>query len=227
MHILLVEDDKRVSEFTLKGLKEQGWFAASAESAEEAKIMIAEHEWDIILMDIMLPGMDGIDLTSMMRYKKNHTPVLALSALSEPEDKVRALDAGADDYLSKPFNFEELIARIRALTRRFKQTYNDQTNEITCGDLIMDTDKYKVKRGENHIELSPKEFALLRYLLENQNKVVTRTQILHAVWGIDFENYTNTVDVYISYLRSKVDEPYHIKLIKTIKGRGYMISENE
>lgn len=227
MNILLVEDDKRVREFAVKGLKEQGWFVTAAPSAEHALDLLKDNEWDIILLDIMLPGMDGVNFTQMLRHKKNYTPVLSISALNQPEDKVRALEAGADDYLSKPFNFDELCARIKALTRRFKQNYNEEQNQMHCADLVMDTERYQVSRDGKNVSLSPKEFKLLRFLMENKNKVVTRTQILSAVWNIDYDNYTNAVDVYISYLRNKIDGQNAAKLIKTVKGRGYTISDQD
>ncbi len=227
MNILLVEDDKRVREFVVKGLKEQGWFVTAAPSAEQALNLLKDNEWDIILLDIMLPGMDGVNFTQMLRHKKNYTPVLSISALNQSEDKVRALEAGADDYLSKPFSFDELCARIKALTRRFKQNYNEEHNQIYCADLVMDTERYRVSRGNKEVSLSPKEFKLLRFLMENKNKVVTRTQILSAVWNIDYDNYTNAVDVYISYLRNKIDDQNAHKLIKTVKGRGYTISDQD
>ena len=224
MRILLVEDDKRISDFTVKGLREKGWFVTLAQTGEEARRLIENDQWDVILMDIMLPGIDGVQLTQLIRHKNNDTPVLVVSALSEAEDKVRALNFGADDYLSKPFDFNELTARINALTRRFKKDYSEQSAEQEYQGLRVDRTRHKVFRDDRPVELSPKEFKLLLFLMENKEKVVTRTQILNAVWGIDYENYTNVVDVYISYLRNKIDEGRNEKLIRTVKGRGYMLS---
>ncbi|MNE68968.1 Transcriptional activator protein CzcR [compost metagenome] len=175
-------------------------------------------------MDIMLPGIDGIQLTKLIRFKKNHTPILVLSALDDADDKVAALDSGADDYLVKPFHFKELISRINALTRRTKFNYKEKEQVYICHNLKVNLDEHSVFQNENPIDLSPREYKLLLFLLENKNKVVSRTQILNAVWGINYDNNTNVVDVYISYLRNKIDENEH-KFIHTIKGTGYMLKE--
>lgn len=159
--------------------------------------------------------------------KKINTPILVISALGEPDDKVKALDYGADDYLSKPFHFKELVARINALTRRARQTYHSSSELLQCGDLKMDIEKHKVTRNGKDIKLTIQEFKLLKLLMENPDKVLTRTQILNAVWGINYDSNTNVVDVYISYLRNKIDMPDNPKLIETVKGRGYLIRLNE
>jgi len=178
----------------------------------------------MILMDVMLPGIDGIQLTEMIRFKKNYTPIIALSALNSSEDKIKMLDIGADDYLSKPFHFDELLSRMKAITRRNNFSYKNDTPTIHCGNLVMNTELYSVNQNQKKLDFSPTEFKLLKYLFENKNKVLTRTQILHNVWGIDFDSATNVVDVYISYIRNKIDES-EIKLIHTIKGIGYMLTE--
>ncbi|MEC4116275.1 response regulator transcription factor [Myroides phaeus] len=224
MNILLVEDDTRISDFIVKGLEENGMRVELAQTGEQARELILNGEWDLILMDIMLPGIDGIQLTKMIRFKKNYTPILMLSALSETSDKISALDGGADDYLTKPFHFSELISRINALTRRTKFNYEKREHVYVCRDLKLDPEKHLVVQGDKQIDLSPREYKLLLFLLENKDKVVSRMQILERVWGIQFDTNTNVVDVYISYLRNKLDESQG-KIIHTIKGTGYMLQE--
>ncbi|MFC4479925.1 response regulator transcription factor [Flavobacterium chungangensis] len=223
MNVLLIEDDKRISEFIVKGLEENNFTVHLAETGEIARDLIQQDIWDIILMDIMLPGIDGIQLVKLMRFKKNHTPVLMLSALSDTDDKVTALDSGADDYLVKPFHFKELISRVNALTRRTKFNYDKEETLYTLGSLTINPAEHKVTENDKLIDLSPREYKLLLYLLENRNKVIPRTQILNAVWGINYDNNTNVVDVYISYLRNKIEQNH--KFIHTIKGTGYMLKE--
>ncbi|MDM1408480.1 response regulator transcription factor [Myroides sp. DF42-4-2] len=224
MNILLVEDDKRISEFIVKGLEEKGMHVQLASSGEEARKYMLNGDWDLILMDIMLPDIDGIQLTKMIRFKKDYTPILMLSALSDTTDKIDALDGGADDYLTKPFHFSELLSRINALTRRTKFNYENKTKYYLCGDLQLDPEKHVVTQAGKIIDLSPKEYKLLLYLLENKGRVISRTQILEQVWGIQYDTNTNVVDVYISYIRNKIDETKG-KLIHTIKGTGYMLQE--
>jgi DNA-binding response OmpR family regulator len=225
MNILLIEDNRRISEFIVKGLEESGFSIVLAENGIIGRELISEKQWDVILLDIMLPDIDGIELLQYIRYRKIHTPVLVLSALGEPDDKVKALDYGADDYLAKPFHFKELISRINALTRRVKLSYDIPSNTLECNDLKLFTDQHKVERDGKEIKLTFQEFKLLQYLMEHKNKVLSRTQILDAVWGVNYDTGTNVVDVYISYLRNKIDNEYDDKLIETIKGRGYMIKE--
>lgn len=223
MNVLLIEDDKRISEFIVKGLEENNFTVHLSETGEIARDLIQQDIWDIILMDIMLPGIDGIQLVKLMRFKKNHTPVLMLSALSDTDDKVNALDSGADDYLVKPFHFKELISRVNALTRRTKFNYDKVETLYKLGTLTINPEEHKVTENDKLIDLSPREYKLLLYLLENRNKVIPRTQILNAVWGINYDNNTNVVDVYISYLRNKIEQNH--KFIHTIKGTGYMLKE--
>lgn len=224
MNILLVEDDKRISEFIVKGLEEKGMHVQLASSGDEARKLVLNGDWDLILMDIMLPDIDGIQLTKMIRFKKDYTPILMLSALSDTTDKIDALDGGADDYLTKPFHFSELLSRINALTRRTKFNYENKNKYYNCGDLQLDPEKHVVTQAGKIIDLSPKEYKLLLYLLENKGRVISRTQILEQVWGIQYDTNTNVVDVYISYIRNKIDETQG-KLIHTIKGTGYMLQE--
>ncbi|MDR0262656.1 MAG: response regulator transcription factor [Sphingobacterium sp.] len=224
MQILLVEDDRRISSFVVKGLEEMGHQVILVESAEAAREWINADSLDIIVLDIMLPGIDGIQFTKMIRYRKNHIPILILSALGEIEDKVEALESGADDYLVKPFSFKELVSRIKALVRRdnYKNVAKDSSVEIR--DLKVDLERYEVHKNGKNVDLSPKEFKLFKYLIENRNKTLSRTAILQAVWGIDFDNNTNVVDVYVSYLRGKVDDGSETSIIKTVKGVGYMLT---
>lgn len=219
----MIEDNRRISDFMVKGLEESGFSVVLSENGEDARGLISQREWDLILLDIMLPDIDGIELLQYTRYKKINTPILVVSALGEIEDKVKALDYGADDYLPKPFHFKELVARINALTRRFKFNNEVQENALVCDDLKLYTDRHIVERDGKDIKLTLQEFKLLQLLMENKNKVLSRSQILDTVWGINYDSNTNVVDVYISYLRNKVDAESLNKLIQTVKGRGYLI----
>jgi len=222
MQIILIEDDRRISDFILKGLEENGHFVTLCKTAEDFLNLYISTSYDVIICDIMLPGMNGVQLVQAIRFKKNYTPILMLTALNAVQDKISALDFGADDYMTKPFHFDELLSRINALVRR--QNYSlkeEKQNLIRIGDIIIDLDKYSVKISGEDILLSPREFKLLNYLIENANKAVSRYQILNAVWGITFDNHTNVVDVYISYLRNKIEK--NQKYIFTIKGVGYML----
>lgn len=224
MQILVVEDDKRISEFLVKGLQENGYSITLCTNGEDVLEHYLNVEWDLMIIDIMLPKMDGFHLVQTLRFKKNFTPILMLSALSSVQDKISALDFGADDYLTKPFHFDELLSRIKALTRR--QRFKDETEStefLEFGSLKINTEQYKVFLDNTEIELSPREFKLLRYLTENSEKTVSRVQILNAVWGIHYDSHTNVVDVYIYYLRNKI-ETDSIKFIKTVKGVGYLFS---
>lgn len=222
MQILVVEDDKRISDFLIKGLEENGYLVVLCKSAEEVLDSYLGISWDLIILDVMLPQMDGIQLAQTLRYKKIFAPILMLSALNSVQDKVSALDYGADDYITKPFHFDELLSRIRALTRRTQyQQQEVPVNVLTYGNLSVDMNQYLVSREGETIDLSPRELKLLLYLIENKDRTVTRIQILNAVWGITFDNQTNVVDVYISYLRSKIEQEQE-KYIYTVKGIGYM-----
>ncbi len=223
MELLLIEDSRRISDFVVKGLEESGYTVALAENGTDARSLINRKEWGLILLDIMLPDIDGIELLQYTRYKKIHTPILVLSALGELDDKIKALDLGADDYLVKPFHFKELLARINALTRRAKMSFNDPDEVLYCGDLELNIDMHIVLRNKKEIKLTIQEFKLLKLLMESKNRVLTRTQILDTVWGINYEAGAKVVDVYISYLRNKVEVEGRAKLIETVKGRGYVI----
>lgn len=225
MDILLVEDDSRISDFIAKGLEESGHAVTLATTAEHAREWIADRPWDLILLDIMLPGIDGVQLTKLIRRRRNQTPILVLSALDGLDDKVAALDSGADDYLVKPFHFKELLSRITALVRRAKLAHYDSSEPYRSGPLQVNTDEHAVFVAGVRVDLSPKEYKLLLYLLDHRGRVLSRMQLLNAVWGIDFDSNTNVVDVYISYLRSKIEKG--TKFIHTVKGAGYLWKEPE
>jgi len=225
MKVLLIEDDKRIYDFIVKGLNENGFYVSLATNGSDARSQILHYDWDIILLDIMLPDIDGIQLTTLIRHKKIFTPILILSALSETEDKIKAIDCGADDYMTKPFHFQELISRINALVRRDRQYNNHKNKEYTCNDLVLNLENQTAIRGDKIAELTNKEYLLLKYLLEHKNKVVSRTQLLQAIWGLHQNSYTNIVDVYVSYIRNKINDTEENRLIYTIKGRGYIIKE--
>ncbi|MDN3595538.1 response regulator transcription factor [Zunongwangia endophytica] len=227
MKILLVEDNKRLGESLSKGLKEEGFIVFHEQDGFKARDLIFEQEWDLFILDIMLPGLTGIELCELIRFKKIITPIIMLSALGEPDDKVKALDKGADDYLVKPFHFKELISRINALNRRTNNYQQSIEEDLFCGNLKLNYKAHKVERNGKTIDLSQKEFLLLKTLLEHKNEVVNRQTILQNVWKTQQDTYTNVIDVYISYLRSKIDSKSEDKLIHTIKGRGYMISDNQ
>ena len=223
MRLLVIEDNKRISDFIVKGLTELGFSVSLAENGIDARELLVQHSWDIILLDIMLPDVSGLDLLQFARFKKVTTPILVVSALGESDDKVVALDYGADDYLAKPFEFKELVARINALTRRANQSYFLTDSILTCQDLTLNVDEHRVERAGEEIKLTLQEFKLLKLLLENKDRVLGRTEILNTVWGIDYNANTNVVDVYISYLRNKIEKKELPKLIHTVKGRGYLI----
>lgn len=224
MDLLLIEDNRRISEFMVKGLEESGFFVTLAENGTDARTQISQYQWDIIILDIMLPDIDGMQILQYSRFKGITTPILVVSALDDPEDKVKALDYGADDYLSKPFDFRELVARVRALNRRAKIEKELKSKEpLICQDLILDVDQHRVERNGKNIELTLQEFKLLHLLMQNVDKVMSRAEILNSVWGHDYLSNTNIVDVYISYLRNKIETKELPKLIETVKGRGYII----
>ncbi|MRR35413.1 response regulator transcription factor [bacterium] len=220
MRILVIEDEKKVAEFIRNGLEEEGYAVDTASDGEQGYFLASTNEYDTILLDILLPKTDGITLCTMLRREECRTPILMLTAKDAVKDKVRGLDAGADDYLTKPFAFEELLARIRALLRK---KYVHQNTMLQVGDLVLDTVNHTVTRAGNMISLSVKEYALLEFLMRNAGSVVTRTMIAEHVWDINFETFTNVIDVYISYLRNKVDKGFDKAMIRTVRGRGYTL----
>ena len=216
----MIEDEKKVADFISNGLAEEGYAVDVAHDGDQGFFLATTNEYDAILLDIMLPKMDGITLCTKLRSEDNHTPILMLTAKDAIKDKVRGLDAGADDYLTKPFAFEELLARIRSLLR--KKSLQQRTR-FQVDNLVLDTITHTVSRGESEIQLSVKEYSLLEYLMRNTGSVVTRTMIAEHVWDINFDTFTNVIDVYISYLRNKIDRGHDIKLIHTVRGRGYVL----
>jgi len=223
MYVLLVEDERRLSQLVRRVLVEEGHTVDAAFDGEEGLAMGLEGTHDVIVLDIMLPEKDGIEVCKSLRRKKIDTPVLLLTALDGVDDRVRGLDAGADDYLPKPFAFQELLARLRALSRRRVQT--SDALEMTVDDLSLDVRRRRAQRAGTPIELSPKEFSLLEFLMRNQGRVVTRTQILDHLWGYDFATDSNLVDVYVAYLRRKIDKGHDHKLIRTVRGVGYALGD--
>jgi len=220
MRILVIEDEKKVADFISHGLSEEGYAVDTAHDGDQGFFLATTNEYDAVLLDVMLPKMDGITLCTRLRSEENHTPILMLTAKDAVKDKVKGLDAGADDYLTKPFAFEELLARIRSLLRK---KYLHQKTRYQVEDLVLDTITHTVTRADRDIPLSVKEYALLEYLMRNAGSVVTRTMIAEHVWDINFDTFTNVIDVYISYLRNKIDRDHEIKLIHTIRGRGYVL----
>ncbi len=222
MRILIVEDEKKVASFIKKGLEEEYFAADIALDGKEGMKMATSEEYDAIIMDIMLPFIDGISLLKEIRKREIVTPVLMLTVKDSLKDKVEGLDAGADDYLTKPFAFEELIARVRALLRRNENT---KTSKLKVGDLLLDLQTHKVIRENQEIILTPKEYAILEYLMRNSNKVVSRTKLIEHVYDYHFDPETNIIDVYINKVRSKVDTNFKTPLIHTIRGIGYIIKD--
>jgi DNA-binding response OmpR family regulator len=223
MYVLVVEDERRLAQLVRRVLEEEGHTVDVAHDGEEGLQMALEGTHDVIVLDIMLPLVDGLAVCKSLRQNRMDTPVLLLTALDGVDDRVRGLDAGADDYLPKPFAFQELMARLRALSRRRVQPRDPQ--ELTVDDLTLDLRRRRAQRDGRQIELSPKEFSLLEFLMRNQGRVVTRTQILDHLWGYDFATDSNLVDVYVAYLRRKVDKDNSAKLIRTVRGVGYALGE--
>ncbi|MDE1920229.1 MAG: response regulator transcription factor [Candidatus Omnitrophica bacterium] len=220
MRILVVEDEKHIAGFIKQGLQEAGYAVDVAYDGEEGYFLAGTEKYDLIVLDIMLPKMDGISVCKNLRKDKIMTPILMLTAKDFVEDKVEGLDAGAEDYLTKPFAFKEFLARIRALLRR-KETL--VSTKFQVADLILDLPGHKVTRAGKEIPLTAKEFQLLEYLMRYAGQVVTRTDISECVWDTHFSTTTNTIDVHIHELRRKIDEGHKTALIGTVRGRGYMI----
>jgi heavy metal response regulator len=223
MRILVVEDEKKVAGFIKKGLEEESYAIDVAYDGVEGEYMASTNDYDVIILDIMLPKKNGIDVVRDLRIKGIKTQVLLLTARDTVEDKVRGLDSGADDYLSKPFAFEELVARVRALMRR--KDYS--LAELKFADLVLDQATRKAKRGDTVIDLTAKEYGLLEYFLRNPNKVLTRTMIAEHVWDYTFDSDTNVIDVYVNHLRNKIDKDTFKKLIHTVRGIGYILKDGE
>jgi heavy metal response regulator len=221
MRLLVVEDDKKIASFVSRGLKEAGYVVDIAERGDDAFQFALNNHYDVAIVDLMLPGLDGLSLIERLRAQKVKMPVIILSAKRSVDDRVKGLQVGGDDYLTKPFAFSELLARIQALVRRSSAMSEPTT--LTHGDLTLDLLSREVTRGGRKIELQAREFALLEYLLRNAGRVVSKTMILEHVWDYNFDPKTNVIDVLVSRLRSKVDRDFDRKLIHTMRGFGYVL----
>jgi DNA-binding response OmpR family regulator len=225
MRVLLVEDDERIVNFVQRGLKAEGYAVEVARSGLEAVALGAEGKFQVIILDLGLPDLNGRQVCERLRNGGVHTPILMLTARDTVQDKVTGLRSGADDYMTKPFAFEELLARIEVLMRRRGAggETKPETKELQVADLILNGETHEVRRGDTPIELTPKEFSLLECLMRTPGKVLSRTRILEQVWGYSSDPLTNVVDVYIRQLRRKVDDDYELKLLKTVRGFGYKL----
>lgn len=226
MRILVVEDQIKMANFLKKGLHEVGYAVDVAESGSDAESFVAQGEYDLVVMDVMLPGQNGIDTARHLRRDGFQGPILMLTALSTTKDKITGLDAGADDYLTKPYAFDELLARVRALLRRKSSAATASENSLLqYSDLELDLLHRKVRRSGQEVSLTTKEFALLEYLLRNAERPLGRVSIAEHVWDIHFDSESNVIDVYINMLRKKIDAPFTKKLIHTVVGVGYVLKE--
>ncbi len=220
MRLLIVEDEKKVAGFIKKGLEEETYAVDVAYDGEEGFHLAELNQYDMIILDLMLPKMDGLEVLTRLRDKKVNTPILLLTAKDAVEDKVTGLNKGADDYLTKPFAFSELLARVRSLLRRGQA---ETKTELKVSDLSLDLVSHKVKRNGGEIELTGKEYSLLEYFMRNEGKVLTRTMIAEHVWDYNFDTFTNVIDVYVNHLRKKIDKKYPVKLLHTLRGIGYVM----
>jgi two-component system, OmpR family, response regulator len=224
-HILMVEDDERISSFIKRGLEAEGYLVDVVQDGHEG-MRKGMAPYDLIILDLLLPDQSGHEVCQALRREGVHTPILILTAKDALQDKLSGFDHGADDYLTKPFAFEELLARIKALLRR-KPAYEETPTVVQLSDLTLNQSSREVRRGSNVIPLTRKEFDLLEFLMSNPNKALSRTSILEHVWGYHYDTLTNTVDVYIGYLRKKIDSGSKTKLIQTVRDFGYKISDNQ
>ena len=221
MRILVVEDDKKIASFVIKGLREAGFAVDQAGDGQDGLALALSEPYDAAVMDVMLPKVDGLSVIQAMRQQKIFTPVIILSAKRSVDDRIKGLQSGGDDYLIKPFSFAELLARVYALLRRSGQ--GTEPTRLVLGELSMDLLGREVVRSGKKIELQPREFALLEYLMRNSGRVLSKTMIMEHVWGYDFDPQTNVVDVLVSRLRAKVDRDFENKLIQTQRGIGYVV----
>ena len=224
MRILVIEDEAKVASFIRRGLEAEGYSVDVAPDGEAGLTQAFDHEYDLVILDVMLPKRDGLSVLQEMRRHKLHVPILMLTARDTVADKVIGLDRGADDYLTKPFAFEELLARIRVLLRRGSSL---SLSTLSVADLELDLVSREVTRAGTRIELTAKEFALLEFFLRHPGRVLSRALIAQHVWGVDFDTFTNVIDVYVNYLRKKIDVGFPTKLIHTVRGVGYAIKEPE
>ncbi len=223
MKILLIEDEQKVSSFIKKGLEEEYYSIEIAKNGEEGLKLALTEEYDLMIVDIMLPLRDGFSVVKEVRKNKIVTPILFLTAKDKVEDKVYGLDSGADDYLTKPFAFEELLARVRALLRRKEM---EKSVQLRAGDLILDTQTHRVNRDGKEIILTPREYSLLEYLLRNKNRIISRTRLTEHIYDYQFDTNTNVIDVYINKLRNKIDKDFGKQLLYTMRGIGYTIKDD-
>ncbi len=224
MRILLAEDDRRISNFVIKGLRENAYAVDAAADGEDALYQAAVNLYDVIILDVMMPNKDGFEVCRTLRKSGNNTPILMLTARDSVEDRISGLDFGADDYLTKPFEFGELLARLRALLRRSKEI---RPPKIVVKDLEIDTTAQTVRRGGREISLTTKEFSLLEYLAREKGKVVGRAEIAEHVWDGNFDVFSNLIEVYVNRLRTKMDEGFDAQLIHTKRGAGYILKDAE
>jgi two-component system OmpR family response regulator len=222
MRVLVVEDEAKMAELLARGLREEGWSIDVAERGEDALWMVAATSYDAVVLDVTLPGIDGLETCRRMRERELWTPVLILTARDAVEDRVAGLDTGADDYLVKPFSFSELLARLRALMRRVPQ---ERPVELTAGSLRLDPAAHRAWRGETELGLTAKEFVLLEAFMRRPGVALSRVQLLDAAWDTTFEGHSNVVDVYVRYLREKIDRPFGRRSLETIRGVGYRLVE--
>ena len=220
MRILIVEDEPKVASFIRRALEEESYAVDVCTDGIQGRDLGSEVNYDLIILDLMLPGMPGLEVLKALRNAKVKTPILILTARSEVDQRVKGLDAGADDYLTKPFAIEELLARSRALLRR---AGGETTGILQVENLVLNPITHEVTRGGQRIDLTSKEYALLEYMMRNRGRVLTRPMISEHVWDLDFDTFTNVIDVYISYLRNKVDRGHDQNLIHTVRGSGYML----
>jgi len=223
MRVLVIEDDREAAGFLMKALKESGHFAEHAADGETGLGLAGEGRFDVLIVDRMLPRRDGLSIIETLRKEGDRTPVLVLSALGEVDDRVKGLRAGSDDYLTKPYSYSELLARIEALARRGSS--GEAVTNYTVGDLNLDRLSHRVTRAGEPIILQPREFRLLEFLMKHAGQVVTRTMLLEHVWDYHFDPQTNVIDVHISRLRAKIDKSFEVPLLHTVRGAGYMISD--
>ena len=223
MRILVIEDDKDVASFIRNGLAQAGYNVDHADNGKDGLFLATTEDYDVLVVDRMLPGVDGLTLIRTLRASQDSTPVLILSALGEVDDRVKGLKAGGDDYLVKPFAFSELLARIEALDRRAKTGGDAPSTVLKAADLEMDLLRREVRRGSELIDLQPREFQLLEFLLRHAGQVVTRTMLLEGVWDYHFDPQTNVIDVHVSRLRSKIDRGFDRPLLHTVRGVGYRL----
>ena len=221
MKILLIEDDKEAAKYLAKGLREQGYVVDHALSGKDGLFLATTEKYDGMIIDRMVPEVDGVTIVQTLRASKNETPILILTALDKVDEKVKGLKAGADDYLAKPYSFTELLARLEAITRR--KAGEKAVTRLACGELEMDLLTRTVRRAGREIELQAREFALLEYLMRNSGTVITRTMLLEHVWDYNFDPQTNVIDVHISRLRQKIDKGFDKTMIQTLRGAGYKL----